>query len=313
MTTEQAAAIEPEAAVAPANPPAAGRAGRGLLQVNKAVGVLLGSTTVLTAILFYFGWARAYYFYFYLGVDSSLLGLSTRDYVQLSVDGLFVPVAEIACLALAVLWGWSRLSAWTARHGRSRAVAIGLPVGGALLLLNGLSAIFVSTPLNRHLALAPACLAGGAVALVFAVRRHRDAHGVTAPDGVAAVEWAVVFVLAGLSLFWAANDYSASVGQARAAQFVREMPTLPDATLFSERSMGLAHTGVREVRCTDPEATYGYRYDGLKLVLQSGDMYLLLPAGWNARRGVAVLLPRTDSTRLEFTAPGASRRTAATC
>jgi hypothetical protein len=275
--------------------------------------VLLGSTTVLTAILFYFGWSRAYYFYLYFGVNSSLLGLTTRDYVQLSVDGLFVPLAVIASVALAVLWGWSSLSAWAARHGRSRTVAIGLPVAGALLLLNGLSAIVVSTPLNRRLAVAPACLAAGAVALVFAVRRRRDATGRKAPDGTAVAEWAVVFILAGLGLLWAANDYSAAVGESRAQQFVRELPTLPDATLFSEKSMGLAHAGIREVRCTDPKAAYGYRYDGLKLIMQSGDQYLLLPSRWNTRRGVAVLLPRTDAIRLEFTAPGASRRGTATC
>jgi hypothetical protein len=300
-------------AAGPATAPAPERPGRGLPQLNKALGVLLGWTTVLTAIMFYFGWSWAYWFYMYFGVDSSLLGLTTRDYVQISVDGLFVPLAVIAGLALAVLWGWSRLSAWGTRHGRSRAVAIGLPVAGALLLLNGLSAILVSTPMNRRLGIAPICLAAGAVALVSAVRRHRAGTGAKAPDGVAVAEWAVVFVLAGLGVFWAVNDYSASVGQSRAQQFVREMPGLPDATLFSEKSMGLAHTGIREVRCTDPKATYGYRYDGLKLVLRSGDEYLLLPSNWSTRRGVAVLLPRTDAIRLEFTAPGAARRAAATC
>jgi hypothetical protein len=298
---------------ASATPPGRGRAARGLPQLNKAVGVLLGSTTVLTAIMFYFGWSWAYWFYMYFGVDSSLLGLTTRDYVQISVDGLFVPLAVIACVALAVLWGWSGLSAWAARHGRSRAVAIGLPVAGAVLLFNGLSAIFHQTPLNRPLAVAPICLAAGAATLVVGVRRHRNAIGVKASDGVAVAEWAVIFVLAGLGAFWAVNDYSAAVGESRAEQFVREMPTLPDATLFSERSMGLAHAGIREIRCTDPKAAYGYRYDGLKLILQSGDQYLLLPSRWNSRRGVAVLLPRTDSIRLEFTAPGAPRSGTTTC
>ncbi|MFI7442745.1 hypothetical protein [Nonomuraea indica] len=43
----------------------------------------------------------------------------------------------------------------------------------------------------------------------------------------ARAEWAVVFVLVGVGLFWAANDYSAAVGRARARQFVTELPAAP--------------------------------------------------------------------------------------
>ena len=39
------------------------------------------------------------------------------------------------------------------------------------------------------------------------------------------------------------------------------------------------------MRCRDPEAAYGYRHDGLALVLQSNDQYVLLPyAGWRHGR-----------------------------
>jgi hypothetical protein len=277
--------------------------------VTKAVGILLGSTTVLTAILFYFGWSRAYYFFDYFGVDSSLLGLTTRDYVQLSVDGLFVPLAVVACGALALLWAWTRLSAWAARHRRSGAVTAVVSVAGALLLLNGLSRVVVATPVNSPLAVAPACLAGGAALLVYGLRRHRGATG----DLVAAADWAVVFVLVGLSLFWAANDYSAAVGRSRARQFVAQLPTLPDAVLYSEKSLGLKHPGIREIPCVHAKARYGFRYDGLKLVLQSGDEYLFLPETWTPAHGVAVLLPRSDTTRLEFRPAGAAPDRNPTC
>jgi hypothetical protein len=50
--------------------------------------------------------------------------------------------------------------------------------------------------------------------------------------------------------------------------------------------------------------SYRYRYDGLKLVLQSGGQYFFLPAGWTTADGAALVLPRTDSLRLEFTAAG---------
>jgi hypothetical protein len=54
------------------------------------------------------------------------------------------------------------------------------------------------------------------------------------------------------------------------------------------------------VRCQDPEASYRFRYDGPKLILESGDQYVFLPAKWSPADGVAVVLPRNDAVRLEF-------------
>jgi hypothetical protein len=49
------------------------------------------------------------------------------------------------------------------------------------------------------------------------------------------------------------------------------------------------------------------RYDGFRLLPRSGSEYLLLPAHWQPPTGVAVIVPRTDSVRLEF-APRAATR-----
>lgn len=37
---------------------------------------------------------------------------------------------------------------------------------------------------------------------------------------------------------------------------------------------------------------------------KSGGQYFFLPAGWTTADGAALVLPRTDSLRLEFTAAG---------
>ncbi len=278
----------------------------GLPQVSRGIGIALGSTTALSAILFYFGWSRAYYFYDYFGVDSSLLGLTTRDYLQLSVDGLFVPLTVAAAIALAALWAWPVLR----RAASARWSRLAGAVAGVLLLLNGLSAIVVRTPANRLLVAAPICLAAGAGLLVSALRAARR----PAVVGRAVTEWSVLLVLVGVSLFWAANDYSAAVGRSRAREMAAQLPAFPDATLFSEKSLSLRNPGVREVRCADEEAAFAFRYDGLKLILQSGDVYLLLPGAWTATTGTAVVLPRTDTTRLEFRPSGAAPvPPAATC
>jgi hypothetical protein len=82
--------------------------------------------------------------------------------------------------------------------------------------------------------------------------------------------------------------------------FVAGLPSYPSVVIYSERSLSLYAPGVREVRCKDTQAAYRFRYDGLKLMLESGGQYVFIPAEWTPAEGVAILLPQTSSLRLEF-------------
>jgi hypothetical protein len=282
----------------------------GLPQLTRLLGTIVAPTTLLTALLFYFGWSHAYWYYDYFGVNATLLGLTTRDYVQKSLDGLFVPMLVVACVGLLLLWGHAlvraRLGAG-ARPGVLRVLVPAVAATGLVLVAAALVSVFVATPLSRRLVGTPLTLAAGVLLLVYAVHLWRLTGGGSAPRAswVAVAEWAAVFVLVGLSLFWAASDYSASVGISRARRTVARLPTYPSVVLYSERSLSLRAPGVRETRCRDPEAAYRYRYEGLTLALQSGDQYLFLPRRWTAADGVALLIPRSDALRLEFLRPGA--------
>ena len=283
----------------------------GISQLARLVAAVVAPTTLLTSLLFYFGWSRAYWFYDYFGVHSTLLGLTTQDYVQQSLDGLFIPLTVTACAALVALWAHtllrSRLGAgaspWLLRWLLPALAGVGL-----VLTVLGVWSVVGATILNRYLAVAPVTLAVGVVLLVYAVHLWRSARSAGRPPApwLTVLEWAGVFILVGLSLFWAANDYSAAVGRSRARQFVAELAIYPSAVVYSERSLNLHAPGVREVRCQDQEGAYRFRYDGLKLVLQSGDQYLFLPEAWTPADGVAILMPRTDTLRLEFLPAGAS-------
>ena len=281
----------------------------GISQLAKLVGAIVAPTTLLTSLLFYFGWSRAYWFYDYFGVHSTLLGLTSQDYVQQSLDGLFVPLTVTACAALVALWAHTLVRTRLAASSDPRLRRILLPTLaglGLVLAVAGLWSVVGTTILNRHLAAAPISLAVGVVLLVYAAHLSRSTSlgrdGAARPQAgwLAIIEWGAVFILVGLSLFWAANDYSAAVGRSRARQFVAELPLYPSAVIYSERSLNLHAPGVRETRCQDREAAYRFRYDGLKLVLQSGNQYLFLPQAWNPTNGVAILMPRNDTVRLEF-------------
>jgi hypothetical protein len=284
----------------------------GIAQLARLVAAVVAPTTLLTSLLFYFGWSRAYWFYDYFGVHSTLLGLTTQDYVQQSLDGLFVPLTVTACAALVGLGAHTMLRAHLGAGASPRLLRVLLPAlagAGLVLTVLGLWSVVGATVLNRYLAAAPISLAAGVVLLVYAGHLWRSAGGAGRPRApwLTVLEWAGVFILVGLSLFWAANDYSAAVGRSRARQFVAELPIYPSAVVYSERSLNLRAPGVREVRCQDREGAYRFRYDGLKLVLQSGDQYLFLPEAWTPANGVAILLPRTDAIRLEFLPAGAAR------
>jgi hypothetical protein len=273
---------------------------------------VVAPTTLATGLLFYFGWSHAYWFFDYFGVNSTLLGLSNRDYLMRGLDGLFVPFVVVAGVTLVALWGGRLLRARLERlerYGRRSWWPPVLGGAGVVLCANGLSRIFVGTPFNRPLALAPLSLATGVAMVAGAV--HVRTAGQPRPEVAGLVEYVAVFVLIGLSLFWAANDYAAAVGRSRAAQFVRELPWYPEAIVYSEHDLNL--TGIEMVRCADPEAAYRFRYDGLVLVVESGDYYVLLPKWWSRQEGVAVVLPRGDGVRLEFVRASAAASVPLAC
>ena len=295
---------------APPDPsPDAGSTAGDISRLARVLGNVVAPTTALTALLFYFGWSHAFWFFRYFGVNSTLLGLSTSDYLMRSMDGLFVPLTVLAAAVLLMLWARELVHGRLRPEARARldrVEAVAVPAAGAVLVLNGLSWLVWANPLNGILAVAPMSLAVGVLLLVWAVHRRRGQAAVaggprTGRARVTLVEWSAAFLLRGLSAFWLVNDYSAAVGTGRAHEFIARMADHPAVVLYSERSLSLDAPGVREVRCADPEAAYRFRYDGLTLVLQSGDQYVLLPTAWTPQEGSAIVVPRGDTLRLEFT------------
>jgi hypothetical protein len=322
----------------------AGNAGPlpGMRRFGALFGAIIAPTTFVTALLYYFGLNQAYWFYAYFGVDATLLGLGTTDYLVISVDSLFVPMVVTAAAGLAAFWGHDLLRTRLATGGRVRVLIILMPALaalGALLVLGGLWSVLDDRFFLRgHLAAAPLSLALGVILLAYALqlrrtlpagafRRTRPSPAdddppdtrppdteppgrpsepapapppAARPEWAPVAEWGVVFVLVGLSLIWAASDYAAAVGRARAQHLASQLSTSTHAVLRSERSLGIDAPGVRERRCGNAKSAYPYRYEGLVLVIQSANQYVLLPTTWTPDTGVALVIPRTDAVRLEF-------------
>ncbi|MFC8123988.1 hypothetical protein [Streptomyces sp. NPDC057302] len=334
----------------------------GLGRLGTIVGAIAAPTSLITALLYYFGYYHAYWFFAYFRVNSTVLGFGMADYLMRSLDALWIPMTVTATAGLLAFWGHDLLRHRIAAGTRLPALRYLIPAVaglGFLLALGGLWSTFTGTFLNRVLTLAPLSLSVGVTLLAYALHLRRtfavggpssgeggaDSDGsdggdsddgrdgdgdgdgdeptapapappdapsapLSRPEWAVLVELAVVFVLVGLGLVWAANDYAASVGVTRAQRFLNGLPDYPSAVLYSKDSLSIGAPGVRETRCDDRRAAYGYRYDGLALILQSGDQYVLLPYGWTRADGVALVIARNDSVRLEF-GPSPSARSAA--
>ncbi|WP_329537729.1 hypothetical protein OG568_56380 (plasmid) [Streptomyces sp. NBC_01450] len=317
-------------------------------RLGSIVGALVAPTSLVTGLLYYFGYYHAYWFFAYFGVNSTVLDFSTADYLRRSLDALWVPMTVTAAVGLLAFWGHDLLRGRLTAEAPPQVLQYAVPTltgVGFLLALGGFWSTLTETFLSRILALAPLSLSVGVTLLAYALHLRRavaaapphpppaavdpsgddagspgsdpDSVGTTdddtasstrlapaaRPEWAALVEWAVVFVLIGLGLVWAANDYAASVGESRARTFVAQIADYPSAVLYSERSLSISAPGVRETRCHDPKAAYAYRYDGLTLILRSGNQYVLLPYQWTRADGVALVVPQSDSVRLEFGPP----------
>ncbi|MFI7344307.1 hypothetical protein ACIBUY_40970 [Streptomyces sp. NPDC050085] len=331
----------PSGATPPARPPRPGTPDTSeIRRLGALFGAVAAPTSFVTALLYYFGWHHAYWFFEYYGVNSTLLGLGTVDYLMRSLDALFVPMMVIAASALLAFWGHDVLRTRLAAGYRPQVLRRAVPVlagVGFLLGLAGFWSVLGHTFLTPYVVLDPLSLASGVILMSYALNLRRALAATVAPDPprpppappadpdtsdaapeppapapttpapaplrrewAAVAEWGALFVVLGLSLFWAANDYAASVGHGRAVHYGAHLASQPAAVLYSERDLSLDEPGVRELRCDGASSAYRYRYDGLVLILQSANQYVLVPRSWTPATGVAVVLPRSDSVRLEF-------------
>jgi hypothetical protein len=294
----------------------------GFSRLVRILGQFIAPTTLLAALLFYFGWAHVYWFFDYFGVDSSVLAPSTREYVIRSVDSLFIPLITVAIAGLTLMWGYIALPERVRRGPSSRWHLAALSTVAVLVLLNGLSRLVIVTPLNRGLCVAPICIIVGVALLWYLVllrrsRLHEKNPTARRSDASLLCEWAVMFVLVAMSLFWIATDYSVAVGQTRARQAAAEIPYRPAVILFSEKDLHLDGVDIRQAICATPpgsESAYHFRYNGLVLLIEIGNQYVLLPRTWQRGNGTAIVLPSSGigATRFEFSTTN-DYRPAPTC
>lgn len=264
---------------------------------------------LLTALLYYFGWARSEAQARAFGADASVFAMSTQDFVLRSVDVLFLPAFVLLALGYLAIRLHRRLvvrgdpsrMAEVASASKQRPVlarfAKVLRFSWALAALIAV-ALLCATP-SAGAATLPLWIALGIIGTVYgaALRRLSTDQKGQPPLAIAIV----VAALIGVTMFWAAERFARVAGESKAADIKASMAeTLKPVTIYSSTRLYLTGPQVDEIRIGQDEPGYQYRYHGLYLLQRSGAKYFLLTRGWERDEGKLVVLPDNDAIRVEF-------------
>jgi hypothetical protein len=289
----------------------------------KPVVALLANVTVLTALLVYFGWRRAETHADRLGIDESILGMTTREYVLRAVGPVLVLLIGIAVCGLAWVALERRLTPRLIPPDDSAAAGDGAVPVTIRLAEAALTLAWIVLPMLVYLlgfvfpaaafVLFPASIGAGALLWVYAGRVRRERH-VSHDDtneedadhsdnrrSLLALGFVGLLVL--VCLFWTASNYAEVLGDRLADDFVAEVDRLPGVVVSSERALFLEGPEVDEQRLPGAHAdgALRYRYEGLRLLEHTGGKFFLVSDGWTTEYGVVFVMRDDDrSVRLDF-------------
>jgi hypothetical protein len=273
--------------------------------VASLVARVLAPVTVITAVLFYFGWARINAQAQYLGISESILGYSVQDYMLRAVSPLFLPVCALLLIGLVWLRCHLQVCAFVEAGTHTRVLTwLGraLVIGGTIVLAAGAWLSFISR--DELSGWAPLMLAIGVVVVAYGDRVSRLRRRATGEEaGGAPVPYltvALVVGLAGLATFWAVADYAQKLGRDYGKIIQGRIASEPRVTVYSAKNLQLDGHGITQTALSDPsDSAYRFRYDGMILLERTGNKFFLLPVGW-ADDGSVIVLPDDSTIRLEY-------------
>lgn len=295
---------------------------RPLRATLKGIGSFVAPTSLVTALLYYFGWARTSTQTDVLGFNESLLTFSTEDYLLRSIDPMYWPLFVGVLLTLAGVAMHAGLVSWLGPQvktdgsrreldGRPRRLVLRfcvvLATAGLAALVLGIAGANVARPSRAVSLWSPICVTGAIVAVGYSLYLLRRYVAPLRPEAGAAREVQqlrymgsiLIVLLLFLSLFWSVGRYAEIKGIDLALLVERQLDTLPDAVVYSARRLHLP-AGVNETELSSPEdSAYRFRYSGLKLLFRSGGRVFLRPSKGSVAH-VNVVIPETDELRFEF-------------
>ena len=308
-------AEQPVAAAGGGGGGAADPAAAGLRRLRLAVTVL-GPLTVVTALLYYYGYVTTYAQYAYFGVNVDLLGYSSADFVLRSGASLFAPL--LGLLALAGLGYWAHVSLagqdLQATHPRrARAVFwVAIAAGAALLARAAAGIVDGNISAREVIGTTPAALGLGTLLALYSFRFRPARQPASGPGqtsiAFSTVAWVIGWCFVIASLFWLVNSFASAYGRGLGQDVQKGLTGQPEVILHTRSRLiveaeGLAPPGVLCESAIDSR-DYPYRYVNLRLLATSPDSYFLVPVTWTQNRGIVIIVKKTDASLQLMDWPG---------
>jgi hypothetical protein len=280
----------------------------------------IAPVSLVSAVLFYFGYVSARAQYEYFGVDVDVVGLGTQDYIMRSPQPLLVPLLTLTLAGTAGLLLHLALhrritaALLADRERRIRlllraATAIGAFVlASAVVLLFAYGAVGAWAPYGL---VVPAMVICGAGLALYAWRltdlylpARGSANDPAVPadprPGLRRAARLLVAVILVAATFWATATVAQWSGRGLARDVAAHPDHLPRVILDTKERLYLRSGIVEETRLPAAEGQeFKYRYRRLRLLVIGKDRMFLVPEVWSASN-VTLVVPLGDQVRVQF-------------
>jgi hypothetical protein len=268
--------------------------------------------TIISALLFYFGYVSSRAQYAYFGIDVDTIGLSTQDYVMRSPQPLLVPLLVLVMIAVALVALHLWVTAWLgrarperARIVTHRALYIGLVVLAAGITLIILYPVLADWPYYNLVTPIIVAVGAGVVAYSWRLvsRLPPQPDALPSPPGSPALRrmgLVLLCVLVAATLFWSTATIAQWSGRGLARQDARHLDDLPRVILDTKERLYITDPFIKETALPASEGqAFRYRYRNLRLLIQGKDRMFLVPDAWSASDSTLVVA-LDDSVRVRF-------------
>lgn len=274
---------------APEPPPGPGAPGWG--QVWGVLSGVVAPATLVTALLFYFGYVATRSQFRYFGVDVDTLGYTTQEFVMRAPQSLLVPGLTLLLVTAALVWGDGLVRRWlahapaaTVRRVRGVAGAVGV-----LLLTAGVALVALYRPLLDWLPyplVTSLLLGSGALTVERALAWRPGATGFR-------VERVLLLLVVLVATLWATATVAERSGRGSARLLAADLTDLPEVVLDTPGRLFPGDETVREQALPASGSGFAYRYRGLRLLAAGDATLLLVPETWT-ESGSTFVVPLAD-------------------
>lgn len=269
-----------------------------LSQVWSVLGTVVAPATMVSALLFYFGYVSARAQFAYFGVDVDTLGYGTQEFVMRAPQPLLVPALVLLIGTAGLTWVNSSIhqrmrTATTPSVRRTltsiRAIAGALLAGGLVMLV----AYPSIGSWGLYPLITPAVLGIGAGLLALSSSWAAPPHSRHRTTNVLLV----LVVVA--TIFWATATIAQWSGTGQAKSLARDLTALPAVVIDTSQALVPRDDTVVETTLpVEDEQIYRYRYRGLRLLAEGDGRLFLVPETWSSAGSTFVI--DFDAARVRF-------------